>query len=80
MYDNNMYNLMAQAVKERKSLWRIKNDYLKDAEDCDECKEFWENLIEDKEQHVKELWKLIESHITDKKKKYYYEEGEKKVD
>lgn len=79
MYDNNMYNLMAQAVEESQSLWRIKNDYIKDAGDCEDCKEFWEKLQKDKEQHVKDLWNLIESHITDKKKEYYYEKGEKKI-
>lgn len=78
MYDNTIYNLMEQAVEESQSLWRIKNHYIKDAEDCQECKEFWEKLRDDKEQHCKDLWDLIESHIVDKKKQYY-EEAEKKV-
>lgn len=80
MYDNTIYNLMQQAVEESQSLWRIKNNYLKDAEDCKECKEFWEKMQKDKNQHLKDLWKLIESHIADKKKEYYYEEKEKKIE
>ncbi len=71
---------MAQAVEESQSLWRIKNEYKKDAGDCDECKEFWEKLEKDKQQHIKDLQELISSHITDKKKEYYYEKGEKKVE
>jgi hypothetical protein len=71
---------MAQAVEESQSLWRIKNEYIKDAEDCEECKEFWEKLEKDKEEHCKDLQELISSHITDKKKHYYYGKGEKKVE
>jgi hypothetical protein len=71
---------MAQAVEESQSLWRIKNQYVKDAQNCDECKEFWQKLEKDKEQHLKDLYNLINSHISDKKKQYYYEKGEKKVE
>jgi hypothetical protein len=70
---------MEQAVQESKSLWRIKNQYEKDAKDCDECKDFWKKLEKDKEQHCQDLWDLISSHISEKKKKYYYSKGEKKV-
>jgi transcriptional regulator of NAD metabolism len=80
MFSNNMYNLMEQAVEESQSLWRIKNHYIKDAKDCEECKEFWEKLEKDKEKHCKDLQELIASHIIDKKKHYYYEKGEKKVE
>jgi hypothetical protein len=71
---------MAQAVEESQSLWRIRNEYKEDAKDCDECKEFWDKLEKDKQQHIEDLQKLISSHITDKKKEYYYEKGEKKVE
>jgi len=80
MFENNLYNLMEQAVEESQSLWRIKNKYKKDAKDCDECIEFWKKLEKDKEQHCKDLHELISKHIGDKKKAYYYEEGEKKVE
>ena len=65
MYDNNIYNLMAQAVEESQSLYRIKNDYLNDSKECDECTEFWKKLIEDKEQHCDDLWNLIKNHMKE---------------
>lgn len=63
MFDNNTYNLMAQAVEESQSLWRIKNEYKEDAEGCDECYEFWQKLEKDKEQHCKDLHDLISNII-----------------
>jgi hypothetical protein len=62
MLDNNTYNLMAQIVEESRSLWRIKNEYKKDAGMCKECMDFWDMLIKDKEHHIKDLEKLIRSH------------------
>ncbi len=64
MFDNNVYNLMAQAVEESQSLWRIKNEYKDDAENCEECLKFWEKMEKDKEQHCKDLQNLIEKHIS----------------
>ncbi len=63
MFDNNVYNLMAQAVEESQSLWRIKNEYKNDAKTCDECREFWEKMEKDKEQHCKDLNELIAKHL-----------------
>ena len=63
MFDNHVYNLMMQMVQEHKSLWRIKNHYLGDAGDCSDCKEFWEMMIKDKEQHINDLLELIKKHI-----------------
>jgi len=78
MYDNTVYNLMEQAVEESQSLWRIKSHYIEDAKDCEECKEYWEQLKKDKEKHVEDLWNLIKSHMTGKKEQYY-EKTEKKI-
>jgi hypothetical protein len=64
MLDNNTYNLMEQIVQESKSLWRIRNSYLKDAGSCSECAEFWRKLADDKEKHIKDLEKLIASHTS----------------
>jgi len=63
MPNNNLYNLMLQMVQENKSLWRIKNNYLNDAADCEECRNFWKKLEKDKEEHIKELEKLIKKYI-----------------
>jgi len=62
MFDNHLYNLMRQAVQEHTSLWRIKNEYAKDA-DCDTCRNFWKKMETDKENHVSELNTLIKQHL-----------------
>jgi hypothetical protein len=65
MLDNNLYNLMMQMVEENQSLWRIMNKYKQDAADtnCDECLAFWDKMVLDKEEHIKELEGLIQSHM-----------------
>jgi hypothetical protein len=65
MLENNAYNLMAQLTEEHQSLWRIKNYYLKDAEHCDECKKFWEDLATEKEQKIQDLTRLVGKHLVD---------------
>ena len=64
MYDNNLYNLMNQCVQEHKSLWRIKDHYVKDASKEDDCKAFWEKMIKDKEDHIEKITALIKSHLS----------------
>lgn len=63
MMDNHAYNLMRQLTEEHTSLWRIKNEYLKDADDCEDCKKFWNKMEKDKENHVKELSELVKKHM-----------------
>lgn len=63
MHENHLYNLMRQVVEEHTSLWRIKNEYAKDA-DCDNCRDFWKKMGTDKEGHVGELNALIKSHLV----------------
>lgn len=63
MMDNHTYNLMLQMVQEHKSLWRIKNQYLKDAASCSACQAFWKKMQKDKEDHIKELEGLLKSHL-----------------
>ena len=65
MLENNLYNLMVQIVEENRSLWRILNQYKQDAadSDCNECLAFWDKMILDKEDHIKELKDLIKSHM-----------------
>ena len=50
-------------VQEHKSLWRIKNMYMKDAENCADCQAFWKKMETDKEDHVQELTGLIKNHM-----------------
>jgi hypothetical protein len=63
MLDNHIYNLLLQLTQEHKSLWRIKNEYVKDSGDCEECKEFWQKLEKDKEEQIKELTELVKKHL-----------------
>lgn len=49
---------MTQMTTEQKSLWRIKKHYL-DETSSEEEKVFWKNLINDKENHIKELKELL---------------------
>ena len=63
LLDNNLYNLMVQLTEENQSLWRIRDQYQKDAEQCSDCKEFWIDMEKDKEDHIKKLIELIKNHI-----------------
>ena len=63
MLSNHVYNLLTQLTEEHKSLWRIKEMYLKEADDCSECKDFWTRMEKDKEAHVNELKKLVQTHL-----------------
>jgi hypothetical protein len=51
---NDLFNLINQLTQESKSLWRIKNQYKKDAKGKDQ-KDFWTKLEKEKEILVKEL-------------------------
>lgn len=63
MFDNHTYNLMRQLVEEHTSLWRIKNEYLKDSGDCAECKEAWTEFNKKKEELVSILQDLLKTHM-----------------
>lgn len=61
--DDHNYNLMIQLVEESKALNRIQNHYLEDAGDCEECREFWKMMEEDKKEHIEDLKELISKHL-----------------
>lgn len=54
---------MLQLTQENKSLWRIKNHYLEEAQGNDECLVFWRKMKEDKENHIEELIALVKKNI-----------------
>lgn len=62
MKDNNLYNLMTQLTQESRSLWRIKNEYVKDAKDK-ELKAFWKTYSAEKESHIADLKALIKAYL-----------------
>ncbi len=57
--DSNLYNLMTQLVQEQKSLWRIKDDYMKDAGKDKELKSFWAEIATEKELLIEDLKAVI---------------------
>ncbi len=57
--ENNLYNLMNQMTQESKSLWRMQNEYIKDAGRDAELKKFWMYYAKEKEEHLKDLKMLI---------------------
>ncbi len=61
--ENNLYNLMLQYTVEARSLWRIKDDYMKDADSSPESKELWDKLIKDKTENLTEIRSLIKKEI-----------------
>ncbi len=63
MLSNNAYDLMAQLTEENQSLWRIKNNYKKDAQGDQEAMDFWNYLEKDKQDHIKKLTELLEKRI-----------------
>jgi len=62
--ENNVYNLMSQMLTESKSLWRIKNEYRRDAEECSSCAAFWVELERQKEENIRKLEAMIRDHLT----------------
>lgn len=60
---NNMYNLMHQLTQEQKSLWRIEDEYQKDAGSNKTVKAFWKKLASEKRTHVTELTALIKAEM-----------------
>lgn len=63
MKNNNLYNLMTQLTQEARSLWRIKNDYIKDAGKSKEMKAFWTEVALEKEALIADLRKIIAAEI-----------------
>ena len=53
LLDNNLLNLLVQSTEKNQSLWRIRDQYQKDAEQWFECEEFWIYMEKDKEGHSK---------------------------
>ncbi len=63
MLDNDTYNLMEQLEIENRSLWRIKNDYKKDASTDNESKQLWNLIEKDKEEVVRLLTEKVRERL-----------------
>jgi hypothetical protein len=57
--ENNLYNIMTQLTQESKSLWRMQNEYIKDAGRDAELKKFWMYYAKEKESQIKDLKMLV---------------------
>ncbi len=63
MKNNNLYNLMTQLTQEARSLWRIKNDYMKDAGKSKELKQFWTEVANEKQVLIDDLKAVIKAEM-----------------
>lgn len=61
--NNNLYNLMTQLVQEQKSLWRIKDEYMKDAGKDKDLKAFWAEVAAEKELLIEDLQAIIKMEL-----------------
>lgn len=60
--NNHLYNLYSQLVQECRSAYRLRTFYLRDARGCQKCKNYWNKLLKNKEDIIKEIFDLIKSH------------------
>ena len=56
--NNHEYNIMNQLIQEQKSLSRIENMYINEAQ-SEEEKTVWERIKSDKQSHIQQLKKLV---------------------
>jgi hypothetical protein len=61
--ENNLYNLMTQLTQEAKSLWRMENEYVKDAAKNPALKKFWAAYAKEKSQHITNLKAFIKKEM-----------------
>ncbi len=50
--------MMTQVTQEARGLWRIEKHYIDEA-GSEEERVFWKNLIQDKQNHIRDLKELI---------------------
>ncbi|GBD34663.1 hypothetical protein HRbin35_00399 [bacterium HR35] len=60
--DNHLYNLFSQIVQNRRSIYRIRKFYLKDATRCQRCKDLWQKILKNKEEETKLLIEVLKAH------------------
>lgn len=60
--NNHLYNLYSQLVQNRRSIYRIKKFYLRDARGCKRCQNFWDKVLKAKEVETNEISQLIKDH------------------
>ncbi|MEX2405383.1 MAG: hypothetical protein WD579_02145 [Candidatus Paceibacterota bacterium] len=63
MLPNTTYDLAEQLSQESKSLWRIENEYIQNAEGNGELTTFWKEMKKDKEQHITRITELLKKEL-----------------
>jgi len=63
MLNNHQYNILNQLSQESKSLWRIENSYINDAEACDADKEVWQKVAEEKKKCIAYLEEQLKENM-----------------
>lgn len=62
MIRNNAFNLMNQLVQESKSVWRIKNEYMKEAVGSEDIMSIWKEMEKTKDEQIVKLQALIQKY------------------
>lgn len=65
MLENHAYNLLSQLTEESRSLWRMKNAYALDVASCDTCRIYYQKAVQEKEDAIAELRRLIKAHLEE---------------
>lgn len=66
MLDNNTYNLMEDITSLSKSLYRYET-YIRDAEGCKSCQEFWKKMKKQRESELAVFLKELQKHAKEGK-------------
>ncbi|MCA9352324.1 hypothetical protein KC866_02950 [Patescibacteria group bacterium] len=61
--NNSNFNIINQLVQEQKSLWRIENHYINEAQ-TDEERAFWEELRDAKIVHIAQLTAMAQQSLN----------------
>lgn len=67
MLKDHNFDLVHALSKKSSALWRCKNEYLKNSEDCDHCQNMWSKIMEDDDKHAEMLKEEIKRHISEER-------------
>lgn len=64
--DNHTYNLLQALSKKGKSVWAYEV-YIKDSDNCPECKDLWKKLKKEDSRMIEEIKKVLVDHVKGQK-------------
>ena len=59
--DNHTYDIIKALTKKADAAW-VYDQYLKDSQGCEECRNLWEKLKKEDEKDIRELEKTLKDH------------------